>query len=155
MLPFSTGIFEGRGHWINQQAEGDYTARYEISEGADGSIVHAVRREFLTPDGSTLYAEETTVSFTPGPRNGMTVVITGPKGSVTGSGYCFGNQCHYDADVSPGTRLEFTFTVAGGQIDGLASSANKENFTSWRETLYVVAWGQTAQAEEPILGSSG
>ena len=56
-------------------------------------------------------------------------------------GYCFGNQCHYEADVAPGTRLEFTFTVYRGEIDGLASSVNKDNFTSWRETLALrPAW---------------
>jgi len=135
MLPFANGVFEGTGHWINQQAEGDYLARYEISEGADGAKCHAVRRTFLDADGSTLYVEETTVAFTPGARNRVAVVISGPKGSVTGSGYCFGNQCHYEADVAPGTRLEFTFTVYRGEIDGMASSTNRDNFTSWRETL--------------------
>ena len=135
MLPFANGVFEGTGHWINQRAEGDYLARYEISDGADGSKHHAVRRTFLNPDGSTLYIEETTVTFAPTDHNRIAVVISGPKGSVTGAGYCFGNQCHYEADVAPGTRLEFTFSVYRGEIDGLASSANTENFTSWRETL--------------------
>src|SRR5688500_15722953 len=135
MIPFQQGVFEGRGHWINQQTEGDFTARYVISDGEDGSKLHAVSREFLRPDGSALYIEETTVSFIPAPRNGLIVVVTGPKGSVTGSGYYIGNQCHYEADVAPGTRLEFTFTVYAGEIDGLASSTNKSNFTFWRETL--------------------
>jgi hypothetical protein len=138
MIPFSPGVYQGRGHWINQQAEGDYIVRYEIGDSADGSTFHAVQREFLNADGSTLYVEQTTVSFAPAARNRITVVITGPKGSVAGSGYCFGNQCHYEADVAPGTRLEFTFTVDDGQIDGLASSTQKDNFTSWRETLRAV-----------------
>jgi hypothetical protein len=135
MLPFANGVFEGTGHWINQQAEGDYLARYEISEAGDGSKRHAVRRTFLDADGSTLYVEDTTVTFTPAARNRLAVVISGPKGSVTGSGYCLGNQVHYEADVAPGTRLEFTFSVYRGEIDGLASSINRDNFTSWRETL--------------------
>jgi hypothetical protein len=134
-MPFQNGTFKGRGHWINQQTEGDYTASYTIDDGADGSSVHAVTRVFLNSDGSTLYVEETTVSFAPADRNGIRVVITGPKGSVTGGGYCLGNQCHYEADIAPGSRLEFTFTVYDGEIDGLASSTNKGNFTSWRETL--------------------
>jgi len=138
MLPFPSGVFEGSGHWINQHAEGDYTARYEISDGADGAKLHAVRRVFLNADGSTLYVEETTVTFTPASRNRLTVVVSGPKGSVTGAGYCFGNRCHYEADVAPGTRLEFSLTCYQGEIDGVASSANKDNFTSWRETLSVV-----------------
>jgi hypothetical protein len=135
MLPFANGVFEGTGHWINQQAEGDYLVRYEISEVGDGSKCHAVRRTFLDADGATLYVEDTTVTFTPAARNRLAVVVSGPKGSVTGSGYYLGNQCHYEADVAPGTRLEFTFTVYRGEIDGMASSINKHNFTSWRETL--------------------
>ena len=119
-LPFDNGVFEGRGHWINQQDEGDYAASYTVSDGADGSKLHAVRRQFLKPDGSTLYVEETTVMFVPGDRNSMRVVITGPKGSVTGTGYCFGDQCHYEADIAPESRLEFTFHVSDGQIVSLA-----------------------------------
>ena len=150
MTTFSPGVFEGTGHWINRNTEGDYGVRYEIAAGEDGSMRHAVRREFFKPDGSSLYVEETTVSFTPSSRNGMSVVITGPKGSVSGTGYWFGNQCHYEADIAPGTRLEFTFTVAGDQIDGLASSASKDNFTSWRETLAMVrsAYTDESSSEE-------
>jgi len=137
-LPFRDGVFEGRGHWINQQTEGDYAVRYTIGDSDGGARLHSVRREFLKPDGSTLYVEETTVAFTPADRNSVRVVITGPKGSVEGTGYCFGDQCHYEADIAPQSRLEFTFTVGEGRIDGLASSTNKGNFTSWRETLLAV-----------------
>jgi hypothetical protein len=137
MIAFPKGVFEGSGHWINRNTEGDYGVRYEVSERYDGATVHAVRREFFKPDGESLYVEETTVAFSPTTRNGVTVVITGPRGSVTGSGYWFGNQCHYEAEIAPGTRLEFTFTVAENWIDGLASSVGKDSFTSWRETLYA------------------
>jgi hypothetical protein len=139
-LPFLDGTFEGRGRWINRNAEGVYGVRYVITRSFDGTVVHAVRREFFKADGATLYVEETTVAFAPAPRNGITVVITGPKGSVAGSGYVFDNQCHYEADVSAGTRLEFTFTVGDSRVDGLASSTTKDNFTSWRETLDRVAY---------------
>jgi hypothetical protein len=148
MIPFAPGTFEGRGHWVNQQTEGDYSVRYVVTRSYDGTALHTVRREFLKPDGSTLYVEETTVSFAAAPRNGMTVVITGPKGAVTGSGYVFGDQCHYEADVAPGTRLEFTFTVAPGRIDGLASSTNRDNFTSWRETLHEL--GSAEPEAQPL-----
>ena len=154
MLPFSPGVFEGSGHWINKNTEGDYGVRYEVSEGPDGAIVHTVRREFFKPDGASLFVEETTVTFTPADRNGMKVVISGPKGSVGGAGYVFGSQCHYEADVAPGTRLEFTFTVGDGQIDGLASSTNKDNFTSWRETLYRVEQPILTPSEDTATGAS-
>jgi hypothetical protein len=137
-LPFQHGTFEGKGRWVNQQTEGDYTASYTISDGSDGSTLHLVRRTFLTPDGSALYVEETTVSFTTIGPNAVRVIITGPKGSVEGAGYWFGDQLHYEADISPGVRLEFTFTVSHGRIDGLASSAARDNFTSWREVLHEV-----------------
>ena len=137
MIAFPKGVFEGSGHWINRNTEGDYGVRYEVSERYDGATLHAVRREFFKPDGESLYVEETTVAFSPTTSNGVTVVITGPRGSVTGAGYWFGNQCHYEAEIAPGTRLEFTFTVSDSSIDGLASTAGKDSFTSWRETLYA------------------
>jgi hypothetical protein len=137
-LPFQNGVFEGKGHWISQRAEGDYTASYAISEGADGSTLHEVRRTFLTVEGSPLYVEETTVSLTTAGGNAVRVIITGPKGSVEGAGYWFGDQLHYEADISPGIRLEFTFTVSQGRIDGLASSTGKDSVTSWREILHEV-----------------
>jgi hypothetical protein len=139
-LPFRVGAFEGYGHWVNHQSEGDYAVRYAITDLGNGVAHHAVRREFLKPDGSTLYVEETTVVFTPEARNRLAVVITGPKGSVNGRGYVFGNQCHYDADIAPGTTLEFTFTVVDSRrIDGLASSTNGGSMTCWREQLSWVA----------------
>lgn len=148
-LPFVDGVFEGRGHWINRQADGTYAVRYVVTRSFDGTVAHAVRREFFKPDGATLYVEETTLSFAPAPRNGITVLITGPKGSVAGFGYVFENQCHYEADVSAGTRLEFTFTVADGRIVGLASSASKDNFTSWREALDRVSAHPQPVADDP------
>lgn len=139
-LPFRVGTFEGRGHWDNQIARGDYLVRYVITDVGDGAANHAVRREFLGADGNTLYVEETTALFTPHDHNRMEVVITGPKGSVSGRGYVFGNQCHYEADIAPRTRLEFTFTIPDGRhIHGLASSAGPERVTCWREDLAWVA----------------
>lgn len=138
-LPFRVGSFEGWGHWVSPQGEGDYVVRYAITDAGNGTAHHAVRREFTGADGASLYVEETTVLFAPQPRNGLAVVIAGPKGSVTGLGYVFGNQCHYDADIAPGTRLEFTFTVVDARrIDGLASSTNAGDVTCWREQLVWV-----------------
>ena len=154
-LPFRVGTFEGYGHWVNQQSEGDYAVRYTISDLGNGVAHHAVRREFFKPDGSSLYVEETTAVFTPEARNRLAVVITGPKGSVTGRGYVFGNQCHYDADIAPATRLEFTFTIVDGRrIEGLASSASGDNVTCWREQLSWVA-PPPEEYTEAFQGSDG
>lgn len=150
-LPFRIGTFEGWGRWVNRQAEGDFIARYTITAVGHGAAQHAVRREFLKPDGSTFYVEETTVLLTPEDRNTVAVVIAGPKGSVTGKGYVFGNQCHYDADVAPGTRLEFTFTVTDSHhIEGLASSSHADNFTCWREQL---TWVEVPAPQDYTGGS--
>ena len=137
-LPFRNGVFLGKGHWIDQKADGDDTAQYTIDDGASSSKVHTVHRVFLKPDGSPLYEENSTVTFTPTTRNKFTITITTAKGSVSGSGYCFGDQCHYEVDISPENHMEFTFTVGEREIHGLASSTNKGNFTSWRETLTPV-----------------
>ena len=134
-LPFENGEFSGKGHWIDQKAEGDYTVACTVGDGPDRSKVHKLKRVFLKPDGSTLYEEESTVTFQPAGKNGFKVTIATAKGSAHGSGYCFENQCHYDLDVSPEVHIEFTFTVGAGRMDGLASSTNKGNFTSWMETV--------------------
>ena len=134
---FPSGRFEGKGHWIDAAREGDYTVSYDIAL-ADASAIHTVHRIFLKPDGSTTYEEHTTVTFTPGARNRFNITIQSAQGEVHGAGYSFENQHHYDLDVTPDNHLEWTFTVAADQIEGLASATNKGNFTSWKEWLRKV-----------------
>jgi feruloyl esterase len=134
-LPFTNGRFEGRGHWINQQAEGEYTVTYTITDDRERAKRHAVRRVFLKPDGAPLFEEATTITFTPTTGNRVRVAIESDKGLIEGLGYCLGDQCHYEAELSSGEELEFTFSVTPLRVEGLASSTNQGNFTSWRETL--------------------
>lgn len=134
-FPFENGRYEGKGHWMDQTAEGDYTVTCTVGEGAESSKLHTTKRTFLKPDGGTLYEEDTTVTFTPGERNGFKIAIAFPQGTVRGKGYCIGDQCHYEIEISPSSHLEFTFTSADGKMGGIGSSTNKGNFTSWRETL--------------------
>lgn len=143
-LPFQNGDYDGKGHWIDQNAEGDYTASYSISDGAENTKVQKTHRTFFKPDGGTLYEEDATVTFTPGERNGFKISIAFPAGSARGKGYCFGSQCHCELDVSQGVHLELTLTVSDGKIDALGSSTNRGNFTSWSETVTV---------KEPAAGS--
>ena len=135
MLPFPIGRFKGAGHWINQTAEGDYTVSYVISAAPEGGSVHTVHRVFLKPDGSTLYEENSTLTFTPSGRNGFRLIMRSAQGEVQGSGYCFDHLCHYDVNIAADNHLECTFSAGRGLIEGLASSTNKGNFTSWKETL--------------------
>ncbi len=134
-FPFENGRYEGQGNWMDQNNEGVYTVTTTVADGAEASKVHSTKRTFLKIDGGTLYEEDTTVTFTPGERNAFKIAIAFPQGTVRGKGYCIGNQCHYDVDISPSMHLEFTFTVADGKMNGLGSSSNKGNFTSWREEL--------------------
>lgn len=135
MLPFLAGRFKGAGHWINQTAEGDYTVSCVISAAPEGGSVHTVHRVFLKPDGTTLYEEDSTLTFTPAGRNGFRLTIRSAQGEVQGSGYCFDRQCHYDVAIAADNHLEWTFSASPEVIEGLASSTNKGNFTSWKETL--------------------
>ena len=134
-FPFENGRFEGRGQWIDQNAEGEYTVTTTIADGADSSKVHTTKRVFLKLDGDTLYEEETTVTFTPGERSAFRVAIAFAAGTVRGKGYSMGQQCHFEVPISPSLSLECTFTIMPGKIDGLGSSSNKGNFTAWREQL--------------------
>ncbi len=133
-LPFPNGSFQGKGHWIDQKAAGDYTAQYSIADGPDESKVHTVHRVFFKPDGAKAYDEHSTVTFKP-EEKGMTVRIKSERGAAEGAGYSIDNHCHYELDLSPAEHLEFTFTVHDGQVTGLGSSTNKGNFTFWTETL--------------------
>ena len=139
MLAFPTGRFQGTGHWIDQTNEGDYRAAYAIAALPEGAAEHTVDRVFLKADGSTLYEEHTTLTFTPAGRNGFRVTIRSARGEVDGSGYCFDHQCHYDADIGADNHLEWTFSIGPQTIQGLASATNKGNFTSWKETLTRVS----------------
>ena len=134
-FPFENGAYEGKGQWMDQTTEGDYTVTCVIADGADSSKIHTTKRTFLKPDGGTLYEEDTTVTFTPAERNGFKIAIAFPQGTVRGKGYCRGDRCHYDIEISPSIHLEFTIAAANGQMSGIGSSTNKGNFTSWRESL--------------------
>lgn len=134
-FPFENGRYEGRGNWIDQNAEGVYTVSTVIADGTESSKVHTTKRTFLQIDGATLYEEDTTVTFTPGERGCFKIAIAFPQGTVRGKGYCFGDQCHYDVDISPSSHLECTFTAGKEKMDGLGSLTAKSNFTAWRETL--------------------
>lgn len=142
MLPFQSGVFRGTGRWIDQRAESGYAVEYAVGEGPEGSVIHTVTRLFPVPEGTTVYGqkagvyeERSTVTFVPGERNAFRIRIEGARGVVQGLGYCFGDQCHYEAEAAEGVHLEFTFTVGEGRIGGLGSSTNRGNFTSWQETL--------------------
>lgn len=135
LLPFEKGRFEGKGQWIDQSAEGQYLVTTTIADGADSTLVQSTKRTFLKLDGGTLYEEETTVTFAPGERSQFKVSIAFAAGTVHGKGYGLGNQIHYEIQISPSLLLECTFTSSDGKIEGMGSSTNKGNFTSWRESL--------------------
>jgi hypothetical protein len=132
---FVNGAYQGHGRWVDQKSEGDYTVEYLIAGGGKRPRVHTVKRVFRQPGGAVAYEENTTLTLEPAARNRMQVTITGEQGSVSGHGYWFEKQAHYELDVSTDNRLEFTFTVAAIRIDGMGSATNKGNFTSWRESL--------------------
>jgi hypothetical protein len=134
-LPFTNGTYKGRGHWIDQKATGIYTAEYSIADGEGGAKVHTVHRVFFKPDGSVAYEENSTVTFQPAEKNGVTVTIATEKGSTSGSGYFFERHVHYAMQLTPDNQLEFTFTIDAERLDGLGSATNKGNFTSWTESL--------------------
>jgi hypothetical protein len=134
-FPFENGRFEGKGRWIDQSAEGEYTVTIAIADGADSTRVHTTKRTFLTLDGGTLYEEETTVTFTPGERGAFKVAIAFAAGTVRGKGYTIGDQWHFEVPISSTLNLECTFTASPGKIEGMGSSTNKGNFTAWREQL--------------------
>jgi hypothetical protein len=134
-FPFENGRFEGKGHWMDQNAEGEYTVTTTIADGADATRVHTTKRTFLKLDGDTLYEEQTTVTFTPGERGAFKVAIAFAAGTVRGKGYAMEDQCHFEVPISPTLNLECTFTVSAGKMAGLGSSTNKGNFTAFREQL--------------------
>jgi hypothetical protein len=135
---FQVGTYRGEGRWVDQKAEGRYTAQYSIADGPSGSKIHTVLRNFLKPDGSVLYEENSTVTFAPTDGNRVAVSIASVPGTVSGPGYCFDHQCHYELDVTPDNHLEFTFHAGKDALEGLGSATNKGNFTSWRESLHRV-----------------
>ncbi len=132
---FANGNYRGRGHWIDQKAEGDYTAQYTITDGPAASKIHDVQRVFLKPDGTVAYEEKVSILFERGARRTLWVTISGEKGTVAGPGYVFDRECHYDLEVTPENHVEFTFHAGHNQLHGLGSATNSGNRTYWRETL--------------------
>ena len=132
---FASGTYRGEGRWIDQKTEGQYRAQYKIVDGQDGSKVHEVERLFLKPDGTVAYEERTIVTFEPSARSGILVRIRGTQGDVTGPGYAFDRECHYDIDVTLDNHLEFTFRAEGANLTGIGSATNKGNRTYWKESL--------------------
>ncbi len=132
---FINGAYSGRGRWIDTKGSGEYTVEYLISGGGNGPRLHTVKRVFLNREGGTLYEERTVLTFEPGEHNSMRVRVGGAKGSVEGPGYWFERQCHYEVNVAPDNRLEFTFFAANVRIVGVGSATNHGNFTSWCESV--------------------
>ena len=134
---FVNGTYRGEGRWLDQKAEGGYTAQYRIMDGDGGSKVHEVERIFFKPDGSVAYEERSTVNFRSAAR-GIQVTIGHGEREVKGAGYALDRDCHYDADVAADNHLEFTFHAEDARITGLGSATNKGNLTYWKETLLLV-----------------
>ena len=132
---FANGTYRGSGHWIDQKAEGRYTAQYAITDGPNASKIHEVERVFFKEDGTVAYEEKSTVSFQPAQRSSLWVTIQSAIGSVAGPGYVFDDECHYELDITSDNHLEFTFHSAGGQLHGMGSATNKGNKTYWQESL--------------------
>ena len=132
---FVNGTWQGEGRWVDQKAEGRYAARYTITDGPEGAKVHRTERDFLKDDGSVAYEERSTLTFTSGPRNSLRVEISGDAGSVSGTGYAFDHECHYEADIAGDNRLEFSFRRNDERLHGVGSATNKGNFCSWSETV--------------------
>ena len=137
-----TGRFRGSGQWIDQKAESPYTIECTIIEGPQHAMVQTVTRLFPIPEGTTVYGqangvyeERSTVTFVPAGKNRFRVTVESAKGSVQGTGYYFGGQCHYELEISPAVHVEVTVTVGPERMDGIGSSTNNGNFTSWLETL--------------------
>lgn len=132
---FENGSYTGKGRWMDQTNQGEYTVATTVADGPDSTRIHTTRRTFLRPGGDTLYEEETTVTFTPGERNGFKIAIAFPQGTVKGKGYAMDDQCHYEIAISPTHQLEFTFTATSGKLAGIGSSNNRGSVMSWREEL--------------------
>jgi feruloyl esterase len=134
-LPFPTGHFAGTGSWVSEGAEGAYRVTYVITSEANGAMTHVVTRVFLKSDGSIESEENTTVTFSRTSGNRIHVALAVGKTVIEGEGYCLGDQCHYEATIAPGHRLEFAFYVTPVGLIGLGSSMNNGKFMSCRETL--------------------
>jgi hypothetical protein len=132
---FPNGAYRGEGRWIDQKTDGRYSAQYTIIDGPNGAKVHQVERVFFKPDGSVAYEEKSTVSFEPQARASLSVTISAAEGAVTGVGYAFDRECHYDVDIASDNHLEFTFHAEPARVHGVGSATNKGNRTYWRETL--------------------
>jgi hypothetical protein len=132
---FVNGTYRGEGRWVDQKAEGRYTALYTISDGEGDVRVHRAERTFLRDDGGVLYEEHSQLTFVPGARNALQVTIASGDRSVSGTGYAFEDECHYEMDLTADNHLEFSFHASGDTLTGVGSATNKGNFCSWRERL--------------------
>ena len=124
---------------------------YAITSDPAGAITHVVKRVFLKSDGSIESEENTTVTFSRASGNRIHVSLTASKTVIEGAGYCLGDQCHYEATIAPGHRLEFTFHLTPAGLIGLASSTNNGKFSSWREIFNErrVRSGCSAEPDHP------
>jgi len=132
---FVNGTYRGEGRWVDQKAEGRYTAQYTISEGEGEARVHSTERTFLWDDGGVIYEERSQLTFVPGARNALQVTIASGDRSLSGIGYAFEDGCHYEIDLAADNHLEFSFHAFGDTLTGVGSATNKGNFCSWRERL--------------------
>jgi hypothetical protein len=132
---FVNGTYRGEGRWVDQKTEGRYTALYTISEGEGDMRVHRAERTFLRDDGGVIYEEHSELTFVPAARNALQVTIASGDRTVTGIGYAFEDECHYEMDLAADNHLEFSFYSSGDTLTGVGSATNKGNFCSWRERL--------------------
>lgn len=121
---FVNGAYRGEGRWVDQKAEGRYTALYTISEGEGDARVHCTERTFLRDDGGVLYEEHSQLTFVPGARNALQVTIASGDRSVSGIGYAFEDECHYEMDLAADNHLEFSFHASDDTLIGVGSATN-------------------------------
>lgn len=132
---FVNGTYRGEGRWVDQKAEGRYTAMYTISGGEGDERVHRTERTFLRDDGGVLYEEHSQIIFVSRAPNALQVTIATGDRSVSGSGYAFEDECHYEMELAADNHLEFSFHASGDTLTGVGSATNKGNFCSWRERV--------------------
>jgi len=55
------------------------------------------------------------------------VTIASGDRSVSGIGYAFEGECHYEMDLAEDHRLEFSFHASGDTLTGAGSATNRGN----------------------------
>jgi hypothetical protein len=148
---FVNGTYRGEGRWVDQKTEGRYTALYTISEREGGVRVQRAERTFLRDDGGVLYEEHSQLTIVPGTRNALQVTIASGDRSVSGVGYAFDDECHYEMDLGPDNHLEFSFHKSANTLTGVGSATNKGNFCSWRERLTRLPCEAGAVEQSPAI----